>query len=294
METPTTETPAAVSAPVELSLDEIVAAELKAADATGTPVVPPVKAEGTEEKPAEPATEEKPAETTEAAPAEAPAEEEKPDDISARRVRTMLAELETRKTALDERERTLGRTLIDELRRAPKATLAKFGTDLDQLIDSSIAEGKGETPAAEAAPNPLEERLTRLESLEQQKAIDNRKAEIKRDLTAAASKFPIASERADDVLDYMIEHHEKHGQPISWDKAAAAVEKGLTGIGIAVAKKLGWSAPAAKTPAVPTKDRPGTTSIGGSQREAAPPTSEAEPEDPEKLLQYLVAQAGLK
>lgn len=304
MDTPT-EAPAAapvVTVPTDLSLDEIVAQELASADAAGAPVLQeqkPADAPKTETPPTgdAPATEDT---TPAAAPAtEAPAEEPKIDDVTARRVRTMLAAIEQREQALAARESAgLGDTLA-ELLRSPKAFLAKHGKSIDDVIDASIAEGKD--PPAEA---PVDDRITKLErriaerdERDQQAAISNRKAEIHRDITAASAKYPalVAANRQSDVTDFMVEYHSIHGKAISWDKAAALVEKDLTGVGIAVAKKLGWNAPAPKpaaTPATPAAERPGTVSIGGEQRSAAPTTGD-EPEDPEQLMKFLVAQAGL-
>lgn len=301
----TTEAPAAapVSAPVELSLDEIIAAGVSAADASGAPVVQEPKA-ATEAPPTgdPPAgTEDK---TPEAAPAGAEPEAEEPaappaDDITARRVRMMLADVERRTAELDAREARFGGDTLSELLKSPKAFLAKHGKSIDDVIDASIAEGK-DPPAPAADDNPrltaLEKRIAAREQAEADAAIANRKAEIHREVTANSAKYPalVAAGRQSAVTDLMVEYHQLHGKPISWDKAAAMVEKDLTGVGIAVAKKLGWNAPAAKpaAPAAPATERTAPPTIGGDQRTAAPVKGD-EPEDPEKLLAYLVAQAGL-
>ena len=315
MEATTPDTQATAPAPLaELSLDDIIASELTAADAKGAEVVKaeapaaaePVNTEATPgaEATAAPATAESEA-TAEPAPTKA-------DDITAARVRKMLDKLDERVAALNEREtriaereQSTGAEMLAELLRAPKATLAKFGKSIDDLIDSSLAEGKAPAAKAEDDADPrltaLEKRIEARERAEaearSQAQIDARKAEIHREI-AASKKFPAINEskRADLVTDYMIEYHAAHGKPISWDKAAATVESDLTGLGIAVAKKLGWSAPAKAAPApaaTPPADRPGTVSIGGEQRSAAPTTGE-EPTDPDRLMEFLVAQAGLK
>ena len=297
----TTETPAAVpvdSAPVELTLDQIVAEAVKGAEATGTDVV--VDPDKAAEAATTAATETPPAEGEK--PAESPADEETPaDDVTAARVRKMLAKLEEKETALAAREAELGGGTLAELLKSPKAFLAKHGKSIDDVIDASLAEGK-ETPAATEDDNPrltaLEKRIEDADRKARQQATDaaiaERKSEIHREITASA-KFPIINEtkRQGLVTSFMVEYHSLHGKAISWDKAAELVEKDLGGIGIAAAKKLGWAAPAAK-PAVAAApaDRPGTVSIGGSARDAAP-VAGSEPEDPEKLLQFLVKQAGL-
>jgi len=299
----TTETPA--SPAPELSLDEIVAQELSAADGAGDAVVQePVKTDaqgGTDASgthtaddagstPA-PATEE----TTE--PTEAPA-----DDVTAARVRKMLAAVEEREAALNEREGKSAADILGELLKNPKAFLAKHGRSIDDVIDASIAEGKGPEPATEDdRVTALEKRLAAAEKAEQDRAtaaqnaakdaaIAARKNEIHGEVSRS-TKFPLINEtkRQSAVTDFMIEYHSIHGKAISWEKAADMVEKDLGGLGIAAAKKLGWQAPPAKAEA---KDRPGTVSIGGDQRTAAPTTGD-EPEDPHKLMEYLVKQSGL-
>jgi len=304
VDTPTP-TPAADAASPDLSLDQIIASELQAADAAGAPVVKEDTKASTEAIPPDPAPAgEPPAE--EKPPVEAPApdaDEPAPaaDEVTARRVRTMLAKLEEREKALAERESQGSESLLSELLKSPKALLAKYGKSIDDVIDASLAEGK-DPPAATADDNPrltaLERRIEERERAEKQAAVDqaiaNRKAEIHREISGS-TKYPVINEakRHGLVTDYMIEFNAVHGKPISWDRAAAAIEKDLTGLGIAVAKKLGWSAPAAAAPAAaPSKDRPGTQTIAGSQRDTAPSQGD-EPEDPEQLMKFLVAQAGL-
>lgn len=281
-----------------MSLDAIVAAELAAADAAGDAVVqePPKAATETPPTGDAPATET----PVEGAPAEgepAPEADKPVDDVTARRVRTMLAEIEKRTAQLDARDAAGGTTaeqVVADFLRAPKAYLAKYGKTIDDAIDASIAEGKApEPPAADDSPRltALEKRIEAREHAERQATINTRVAEIQREITTSG-KYPLITEAksAGLVTDYMLEYHAAHGKPIAWDKAAAAVEKDLTGMGIAAAKKLGWAPPAPKPAAVPA--RADTPTIGGSARDAAPTTGD-EPEDPEQLLKYLVAQAGL-
>jgi len=306
-----TETPAATpaaavtDAPVELSLDQIVAAELAAADAAGADVVqtPPVAATEAIPPDGTPAT----SPTTDAPPVEGetpPAEADKPvDDVTARRVRAMLAKHEAREAELAAREATIAaretqghENILADLLKNPKALLAKYGKSIDDVIDASIAEGKAPAPV-ETDDNPrltaLEKRIADRETAEQQATVNNRVAEIQREITASP-KYPLINQAksASLVTDYMLAYHATHGKAISWDKAAAAVEADLTGMGIAAAKKLGWAPPAAKPAAAAVPARADTPSIGGSARDAAPTTGD-EPEDPEKLMKYLVAQAGL-
>jgi hypothetical protein len=294
---PSTEAPPVADAPaLDLSLEQIIATEVAAATAEGAEVVQA-------DKPAD-----ETATTTEAAPAvEAPATEEAPaveppaDDVTAARVRKMLAEVQTRTAALDAREQAISQTFLADFLKSPKATLAKFGRSIDDVIDASLSEGNEAPAAAESAPREtdLEKRVAAMEAAdlrrqeaEKDRAISTRKTEIHGEI-AKSAKFPVINEtkRHGLVTDFMVEYHSLHGKAISWDKAADLVEKDLTGVGIATAKKLGWAAPAPK-PAAAAVERPGTVSIGGSARDAAP-TSAAEPDDPNQLMRFLAAQHGL-
>jgi hypothetical protein len=301
-----TETPAATpaaavtDAPVELSLDQIVAAELAAADAAGAAVVQEPPKAATETPPVEGA----PAPDAPPVEGEPPPEADKPvDDVTARRVRAMLAKHEARDAELAAREATIAaretqghESILADLLKNPKALLAKYGKSIDDVIDASIAEGKA-PPVAEADDNPrltaLEKRIADRETAERQATVNAKIAEIQREITASP-KYPLINQAksASLVTDYMLEYHATHGKAISWDKAAAAVEADLTGMGIAAAKKLGWAPPDAKPAAAAVPPRADTPSIGGSARDAAPTTGD-EPEDPEKLMKFLVAQAGL-
>lgn len=296
----TIETPS--TAPVaEPSLDDIIAQELSSAPGdvvkeSGDHAQGASEADGAHTADPAGAT---PAPATEGdKPADAPAEETKPDDVTAARVRKMLAKLDEREAAIAAREAETGGNVLGELLKNPKAFLARHGKSIDDVIDASLAEGKApEAPAADDRLTALERRIQEREEAEiahrQQTAIEGRKAEIHREV-AASAKFPLINEakRQQDVTDFMIEYHSIHGKSISWDKAAAAVESDLTGLGIAAAKKLGWTAPAKAAPAAAPKDRPGTVSLSGDQRTAAPAQGD-EPEDPEQLMKFLVKQSGL-
>ena len=299
METPTEATPAAAPA-ADLSLNEIIEASLKAAEASGSDIV-------VDDKPkpaADPPAETPPVET---APAEEPAADEpKPsDDVTAARVRKMLAEVDRREAELTARESRGVAEMLAEMRKSPKAFFAKHGTSLDDIIDASIAEGKDTPASAEADENhrltALEKRIEDRERAEHQEkvnaAISAKKAEIHGEISKLATKFPIVNEtkRQSLVTDYMVEYHATHGKPIPWDKAAAAIESDLTGLGIAAAKKLGWSPPAAAAApaaATPPKDRPGTATLAGETRTAAPVDGD-EPSDPRDLMRYLAAKHGV-
>lgn len=289
------ETPAAPAA--EPSIDEIVTAALAEAEKAGTPVV---------------TDEEKPAETAPAAAApktETPpvAEEPKGDEITAARARQILAKAEERIAQLDAREQEITareaagvRNMLAELLKAPKSFLAKHGAHIDDLIDASVAEGKVE------APEPQDEADRRLTAIEQrlkdreaeelaaqnQKLIDDKIAAIHRDVKANP-RFSAINEgdRAGLVTDFMLDYHREHGKPIAWDKAAAMVEADLRGLVEKIAPKLGFTkAEAAKPAAAAPAERPGTTSIGGSQNDAASKDDEL-PEDPNVLMDFLVKRA---
>ena len=297
----TTETPAASSAP-DLSLSEIIASEIAKADAAGAEVVKPEVPAG--DPPAQGASEADGAHTADPAgstPASAteesePAAEPKSDEIWVARARKILASAEEKLADLDKRERALleragvsETDIVAQVLKNPKAWLAKHGKTIDDVIDASLAEGQ--VKAAEQDDNPrltaLEKRLAEKEAKEQadqvQRQIETRIAEIHREI-AASPKYPVVNDvkRHGLVTDYMREYHATHGKPITWDRAAADVEKDLTGLGIAVAKKLGWSAPAkpAATPAPAAKP-------------AAPSTEEELPEDPTQLMRALARRAGV-
>lgn len=300
-----TETPAAAPEPVanaasppaatgdagELSLDQIIAAGLTEAAAAPEP------APASTETVVTAATDDTP--TPVQKPPETPAEEAPPaDDVSAARARRILSDVEKREQALVAREASMEADIIARLLIAPKATLAKHGKHIDDIIDSSLAEG------APAAAEPEEDRLTKLEKrveareqAEKQARHDalvaNRKAEIHRDVLAAAAKFPVLAEvkRPDLVTDFMAGYYEAHGKPCTWEFAAGKLEADLTGTGIAAAKKLGWAPPAKAAAPAPAAERTGTVSIGGAQAEGVTPTSTL-PEDPEQLLKHLVAING--
>jgi hypothetical protein len=302
----TPETPAA-QAP-ELSLEDIVSSEIAKAEATGQPVVA---------ADAKPADENKtPAEETTAEPAvaaktdEAPAEEPKPDEISAARARKILEKVEERIAAVEARERQLTEReaggvqgMLSELLRAPKAFLAKHGKHIDDLIDASVSEGTVEVPDKDDNPRltALEKRIEARERAEQeaqhQAQVDAIKAKIHAEVKAAG-KYPLITEagRAEDVTDFMVEYHAIHGKPISWDRAAFLVEQDLRRTVEKGAAKLGWKQAEAAKPAAQAaaKDRPGTTSIGGAQSTSAVSSSPALPDDPDQLLSFLVKDAQQK
>lgn len=287
------ETPASPAA--EPSIDEIVTAALAEAEKAGTPVVTD------EAKPAEAAPAAAP--TTETPPV---AEEPKGDEITAARARQILAKAEERIAQLDAREQVITareaagvRNMLAELLKAPKSFLAKHGAHIDDLIDASVAEGKVD------APEPQDEADRRLTAIEQrlkdreaeelaaqnQKLIDDKIAAIHRDVKANP-KFSAINEgdRAGLVTDFMLDYHREHGKPIAWDKAAAMVEADLRGLVEKIAPKLGFTKPAAAPAAGAPAERPGTTSIGGSQNDAASKDDEL-PEDPNVLMDYLVKRA---
>lgn len=295
------ETPAAAPEPVasaasppgeagELSLDQIIASAITDAPA---PAVETPAATPAAETPATPAAE--------AAPeTETPAEDKPADDVTAARVRKMLADVEKREQALTAREQSTAAAFIAEFLKSPKAALAKHGKSIDDVIDASLAEGAAPAaPVEEDRLTALEKRIEAREQAEKQARHDamvaNRKAEIHRDVIAAAAKFPVLAEvkRPDLVTDFMQGYYEAHGKPCTWEFAAAKLESDLTGTGIAAAKKLGWAPPAKATPAAaaPAAERPGTVSIGGAQS-AGPSGTPDLPEDPEQLLRHLVAING--
>lgn len=293
--------PASDSAPApELSIDEIVTAALKDAENAGTPVV----ADDT------PAATTAPASAAPAgdAPTETPAAEEpKGDEISAARARKILeaaterqAQLDAREAQITAREAQGMADMLAQLLKAPKSFLAKHGKHIDDLIDASVAEGKGEPAEAEPVDpriTALEERINRREADEAARAnqalIDNRKAEIHNAVKSAAGKFPLLAktDRAQTVTDFMVEYHGIHGKPIAWDKAAALVEADLKALVEKGAESLGWTKPAAKTDPPAPAARANTTSLSGPASTAAPTTDEELPEDPTVLMDYLVKRA---
>lgn len=301
-ETPAATSPGTGSAPsAELSLDDIVAQAVSAAESTGTPVVEP------EAKPADaPAnTEATPGPEVSGDPAAEPASEEpKADEITTARARKILeaaedlqAKLDARGRELDAREGGGAAALVAELLKSPKAFLAKHGKNIDELIDASVAEGKVEAPQADDRVTALERRLAQREQEEQrardQAAIDAEVSRIHREVKGNAKLVALnAADAASQVTDYMIEYHRTHGKAIAHDRAAFLVEQDLKRTAEKVAKALGWTPPAAPAPkpAAPAP-RPGTPSIGGEQTASATQSAEVMPDDPDALLSHLVAKA---
>lgn len=307
----TTETPGAAPAP-DLSLNEIITSELAKADAAGAEVV---KTDGPEGEPASQGASEAdgahtadPAGSTPAsATSDEPAAEPKSDEISAARARKILSTVEEKLADLDKRERALleragvsEADIVAQVLRNPKALLAKHGKTIDDVIDASLAEGAAKPAVEDDNPRltALEKRIADREAAEKQaetqRIITARIAEIHREVTASP-KFPVVNEtkRHGLVTDYMREYHSTHGQPITWERAAADVERDLTGLGIAVAKKLGWSAPAKQAAAAAPAAKPSAPSIGGAARDSAPVTDESLPEDPTQLMRVLARRAGV-
>lgn len=289
MDTTTTEAPV-TSAPADLSLSDIIANAVAEADAAGAETVVD-EAPKTGDAPAT----EAPAETTPATEETPPADDKPADDVTAARVRKMLAKVEEREAAVLAREQRQASDLVAEMVKSPKAFLAKHGRSIDDVIDASIAEGKGEPAPAADESSEVAELRKRLDAREAREAaerndaaIKTRTAEIHRDIAAASTKFPLVNElkRHGVVTDVMVAYHQEHGKPISWDRAAALVEADLK----AIRGTTAAAAPAA-TATTPTP-RPGTTTLAGDTRTAAQVDGD-EPDDPRQLIAFFARKAGV-
>jgi hypothetical protein len=280
--------PAASAETVDVSLDSIVADVLASAEAAGTAVV--AKPEGDV-----PAAEPAPGTETPAAPsadptaapvAEPPATNPAPDAAAARKILAAAERKEADARGMVERATV---DLTHGLRSAPKATLAKLGLTLDELIDAHLAEGDAPAGASAAAPqNDLERKVAAMEERDLQRQVDARKAEVRATVLADA-RFPTIRQKngADIVVDFMVEYHATHGAPISWDRAATIVERDLRG--------LAGSPPAAARPVAPAAPaRAATDTLRNDQIRTAPPADEEDPTvsmDPDRAMKWLVEHA---
>ena len=279
-----------------VSADSILAEALAAMDkGAETPAEPTAdggetaEATSTEETPAEPVKEPEP----------------KPDDaVSLAQARKMLAAAQEKERAADAKVAaaeakltSAEKTFIESLRKAPKATLAKHGVDMDDLIDASLSEESGTAPAPAAGkPSPeiaeLRQRLERAEKLleqrtevDQQTKIDAAIARVQADV-AKDARFPLINAKGMGslVTDFMVEYHQIHGKPVSWDRAAQIVEADLA--------KLTGGAPKAPAPkpavAPAAKPAASTTLTNSDVRTAVPSTEDDLPSDPDKMLAALV------
>lgn len=219
-----------------------------------------------------------------AAPVVAPVVEppkEPESDLSVARARAILAAAKKTEDAAKEREATFTASVATRLKTNPKALLAELGLSIDDVIDASIAEG-----AVAAVTEP--DRITQLEKRinDQQAAADQARLDVAIANTKAAvsadARFPTVNAKGHQqlVVDFMIEYHAEHGKPIPWDKAAALLEADLA--------PLAPPKPAANV-AVPPPARAGSQTLTAKDSTNYVPPAGELPEDPDKLLKFLVA-----
>lgn len=273
--------PAAASPPVETPAAELSVDALLAAAIAENPDAITI----TEDPPGgEPAA----APTAPAAPA-APAaaaapvvEPPKEDDLSVARARAILAAAKKTEDAAKETVASFTQTAISRLKTNPKAWLAEHGLSIDDVIDASIAEGAVKPPTEPDRITQLEKRINDQQAANDQARLDvaiaNTKAAV-----AADARFPTVNAKGHQqlVVDFMIEYHAEHGKPIPWDKAAALLEADLAPL--APAPK-----PAANA-AVPPPVRAGSQTLTAKDSTNYVAPAGELPEDPDKLLKFLVA-----
>jgi hypothetical protein len=277
---------------VDVSLDSIVGEALKAAADSGVEVMDgqPPKPEAEAPAADAPVPAEAPAETPEAAPAADPAPDPEPSAAEARRILAAAERTKAEATQMVERATA---ELLSGLKKNPKATLAKLGMTVDDVIDASLDEGDAPAPAKPAPETDLDRRVKALEEREQRLAIDTRKAEIRRDIAADKRFVAInAAGETETVLGFMESYFAKHGQPIPWAKAAQMVEDQLRGSATKVSKALGaFSATPAPAPAA----RPGTQTLTNDTVRNSPPSADEDPTrdmSPDRAIAYLVEHAS--
>jgi antitoxin component of MazEF toxin-antitoxin module len=217
-----------------------------------------------------------------AAPVVEPPKDAEPD-VSAVRARAMLAAAKETERAAEEKVANATASFATRLRSNPKALLAELGLSIDDVIDASIAEGAVAAPQKPSEVDELRKRLDDMQNARDQERLDTAIANTKA-AVAADARFPTVNAKGHQqlVVDFMIEYHAQHGKPITWDKAAALIEADLAPP----------KAPAPKTQpnvAVPTPARPGTTTLTAKDSSNYVPPAGELPEDPDKLLKFLVA-----
>ena len=223
----------------------------------------------------------------------APASTAAEAEIDARRARKILAD--AKQTAAKEAQ-----DFAALLKKNPRAALAKHGLSLEELIDADLANDEPKQASDKKPETDLEKRLAaaekRLAAREEQeqrhelnRKIDAVKEGIKADKTL---EFVNRSNSHSDVLDFMQEYYNVHGQPIPWQKAAQLVEKDLRqrfGEPIKPAQgKPATAKPVEGQSKVPAAT--GTSTMTNSEVRTASP-SDDEPTDPDQLIKFLVAKA---
>jgi hypothetical protein len=276
--------PAAASPPVDaggadLTVDQLLAAAIEA-NPGAIIIEDPAAGEGAAPIGEPPAPGEAPAVTPPVAE-EPKAEPEA--DISVVRARAMLAAAKETERAAAERVANFEADTVAQLKAGPKAWFAKRGMTIDEVIDASIAEGAVAAPEKPNEVTELRKRLDDMQTARDQERLDAAIASTKAAVSADA-RFPTINAKGHQglVVDFMIEYHATHGKPITWDRAAALIEADLAPPPAPAAK------PAASV-AVPPPARPGTTTLTAKDSSNYVPPAGDLPEDPDKLLKFLVA-----
>lgn len=293
-------TPAAPAA--DLSLDAIVSEALSAAAAEGRDVMDgqppkPAAAASPDDAPApsgdapagDPAAEAPPAEGG-APAADAPAADPEPTAAEARRI---LAAAERMKLEASQVVQRATAELLEGLRTRPKATLAKLGLTVDDVIDKSLDEGDAPAPAKTEPQSDLEKRIARIEmrekELELNTARENVRTQIRGDKRFAAIN---AAGEHDTVIGFMESYFQKHGSPIPWAKAAQMVETQLRETATKVGTALGaFTAPKPGGAAAAPAARPGTSTLRNDAVRDTPPSADEDPTrdmSPDRAIAYLV------
>ncbi len=248
----------------------------------------------------------KPAEAPAEAPAPAP--EAKPEDKpaepepTAAEARKILAQAHRTLTEAKAAGENALKDLATEMRRSPRAALAKLAKlvgaplDVEDIIDLDIADTNSREAKPDAKPaedeatkrlQAIEDKIAAAEAREQQARADARIAQIQADV-AKDARFPTINARgkAGLVTKFMISYHARNGQAIPWDKAAQIVESDLRSLS-------GGAAPAPKPApaAAPPAESPRQETLRGETRDYVPPQESELPKDPDKLLEYLVKHA---
>ena len=223
------------------------------------------------------------------APASAAAEAE----IDARRARKILAD--AKQAAAQQAQE-----FASLLKKNPRAALAKHGLSLEELIDADLANDEPKQASDKKPETDLEKRIAAAEKRLADREEQDQRAELNRKIDAVKEGIKAdktlelinRSNSHSDVLDFMQEYYNVHGQPIPWQKAAQLVEKDL---------RQRFGEPAKPAPAKPAAAKPaegppkaaaatGTSTMTNSEVRTASP-SDDEPTDPDALIKFLVAKA---
>lgn len=226
-----------------------------------------------------------------------------PKDAAAdaeRRARRILAAANRTLAKARHKERQGVDQIVAGLKSKPLETLRLLGVPIGDVLQSGEREGEAEQPLTveqrlEKIESGLREDMKKAAEREEQARVDRqiaeKRAEITRDLKAAAADFPLINrgEAFDLVTDTMVEYFGLHGKRCTPAAAAKAVEDYLT-------KLSGGAAPSGAATSdgkpKPAPQRQGSVTLGNHTRNVAP-TGDDWPDDIEARVALAAKELGL-